>query len=136
VLLQTTKPDGVSMDMTPIIDMVFNLLIFFLVATTFHQTEREMQIALPEARASGPITTALRDIVVNVDAQGRMIVAGRTMSETDLGAMIRQAVTANPAQKVSVRGDRTTAYANIARALDICKGAGVNEPYLETIPVN
>lgn len=136
MLLQTAKPEGVSMDMTPIIDMVFNLLIFFLVATTFHQTEREMQIALPEARASGPITAALREIVVNVDAQGRMIVAGRDMSADDLGAMIRQAVGANPNQKVSVRGDRNTAYANIARALDICKGAGVSEPYLETIPVN
>lgn len=136
MLLQPSKPEGVSMDMTPIIDMVFNLLIFFLVATTFHQTEREMQIALPEARASGPITTALRDIVINVDAQGRMIVTGRAMAPDDLGALIRQAVAANPAQKVSVRGDRTTAYANVALALDICKGAGVSEPYLETIPVN
>ena len=47
---------AVSIDLTPIIDMVFLLLIFFLVATTFHQTEREMQIALPTAAAAGPIS--------------------------------------------------------------------------------
>ena len=45
-----------SIEMTPMIDMVFLLLIFFLVATTFHQTEREMQIALPFASSSGPRT--------------------------------------------------------------------------------
>jgi biopolymer transport protein ExbD len=45
-----------SIELTPVIDMVFLLLIFFLVATTFQQSEREMQIALPEAEAAGPIS--------------------------------------------------------------------------------
>ncbi len=137
MLLKPSGLDGsVPIDMTPIIDTVFNLLIFFLVATTFQQTEREMQIALPQARASGPITAALREIVINVDASGRFIVAGRETRDEDLSALLRDAVASNPEQKVSVRGDRTTPYANVARALDICKGAGVAEPYLETVPLN
>ncbi|MCZ6652343.1 MAG: biopolymer transporter ExbD, partial [Planctomycetota bacterium] len=44
-----------SIEMAPMIDMVFLLLIFFLVATSFHQEEREMQIALPVAQSAGPI---------------------------------------------------------------------------------
>ena len=47
---------GPTIELTPIIDMVFLLLIFFLVATTFHQSEREMQIALPTAASAGPIS--------------------------------------------------------------------------------
>ncbi len=124
---------GVSIDLTPIIDMVFLLLIFFLVATTFHQTEREMQIVLPESRWAGPVSTVLREIIINVDAEGQIIVNGRTIEPSELRSLIEWAVAANPEQKVTVRGDRRTAYANIVRVLDACKGGGVQEPYLDTV---
>ncbi len=122
-----------SIELTPIIDMVFLLLIFFLVATTFHQTEREMQIALPESQSAGPISATLREIIINVDAEGQIFVSGRKMDAEDLRVVVRDAVAANPQQKVTVRGDRHTAYANIVRVLDICKGNGIQEPYLDTL---
>ena len=125
----------VTLEMTPLIDIVFLLLIFFLVATTFQQTEREMQIALPQAAFSGPISTALREIIINVDAEGTIIVSGRTIEPDDLRALIENAMTVNPDQKVTVRGDRNAAYAHIVRVLDICKSGGVQEPYLDTVPV-
>lgn len=115
--------------------MVFLLLIFFLVATTFHQTEREMQIALPEAVSGGPISLSLKELVINVTAEGSIVVAGRTISAEDLQAIVEQAVEANPEQKVTVRGDRSVAYEGIVRVLDICKGAGIQEPYLDTVPI-
>ncbi len=124
---------GISIDMTPMIDMVFLLLTFFLVATTFHQAEREMQIALPEARASVPISAMLREIVINVDREGRIIVSGRTVEPEALRTMIVEAVKENPEQKVTVRGDRAAAYASIVRVLDVCKGGGIQEPYLDTV---
>ena len=125
---------GVTLEMTPLIDMVFLLLIFFLVATTFHQTEREMQIALPNAAFAGPISTALREIVINVDAEGNIIVNGRIVEPPDLRRLIEESVAINADQKVTVRGDRATPYANIVRVLDICKGSGIQEPYLDTVP--
>ncbi|MHC4992644.1 MAG: ExbD/TolR family protein [Planctomycetota bacterium] len=128
-----TESSGASIEMTPIIDMVFLLLIFFLVATTFHQTEREMQVALPQAAFAGPISTSLREIIVNVDKDGNIIVSGRTVSPEDLRVLIEEAVAVNPEQKVTVRGDRRTAYANVVRVLDICKGSGIQEPYLDTV---
>jgi biopolymer transport protein ExbD len=124
---------GAAIELTPIIDMVFLLLIFFLAATTFHQSEREMQIALPAASSAGPISTALREIVINVDENGRIIVSGGVLEPEDLRTLINDAVAANPDQKVTVRGDRTTAYANIVQVLDICKGGGIQEPYLDTL---
>lgn len=134
MLIRPQKFDaGASIDLTPIIDMVFLLLIFFLVATTFQQTEREMKIALPTASAAQPISAALRELVVNVDAEGRIIVSGRTLDAEALGALVREAVAANREQKVTVRGDRNVAYAHIVQVLDICKGAGIQEPYLDTV---
>jgi len=134
VLIQANDTTtGVSIELTPMIDMVFLLLIFFLVATTFHQTEREMQIALPVASSSTPISAMMQELIVNVDADGRMIVGGRKVGPDELQSMVSQAVAVNPEQKVTVRGDRHTAYANIITVLDICKGAGIQEPYLDTV---
>jgi biopolymer transport protein ExbD len=123
-------------DFVPMVDVLFNLLIFFLLATSMAQAEREMSIALPHAASSGPISMAMREIIINVHADGTPEVAGQRLTNDDLGAMIRSAVANNPEQKVSVRGDRTAAYASIAAVLDTCKGAGIQQPYLETIPIN
>src|ERR1051325_2387405 len=46
----------IHIDFVPMVDTLFNLLIFFLLATTLKQAEREMQIALPYAAAAGPIS--------------------------------------------------------------------------------
>jgi biopolymer transport protein ExbD len=121
------------MDMTPMIDTVFNLLIFFLVAGSFQQAEREMRIALPAASASVPISAALREITVNVDQEGQIVVAGRRMQLEELRTLVADSVRQNPEQKVTVRGDRRTAYENVVRVLDICKGGGIQEPYLDTV---
>lgn len=123
----------VSIELTPLVDMVFLLLIFFLVATTFHQTEREMQIALPFASSATPISMSLREIIINVDREGQIILAGRVTEAEDLQRLVGDAVEANPEQKVTLRGDRGTAYVNIVRVLDICKSAGIQEPYLDTV---
>ncbi len=134
MIIQTNEQElTTSIELTPIIDMVFLLLIFFLVATTFHQTEREMQIALPVASSSAPISAILQEFIVNVDADGKIIVAGRTVEAQELRSLVAQAVAVNPEQKVTLRGDRHTAYANIVTVLDICKEAGIEEPYLDTV---
>jgi biopolymer transport protein ExbD len=90
-------------------------------------------VALPFASNSAPISQALREIVVNVDEQGAAHVGGRTISDDELRSMIQNAVSANPDQKVSVRGDRRTAYSNVVHVLDICKAAGIQQPYLDTV---
>lgn len=135
MLLKRSSADiSPNVELTPIIDMVFLLLIFFLVATTFQQTEREMSVALPDSRSAGPLTMSLRELVVNVMADGRMVVSGRDVQADDLRAIIASALKANAEQKVAIRADRAATYESVAQALDIVKGAGVHQPYLDTIP--
>lgn len=122
-----------AIEMTPMIDIVFLLLIFFLVATTFREEEREMQVALPFASSSAPISTMLKEFIVNVIKDGTIIVGGRRIDDAELRTMVRDAVAVNPEQKVTVRGDRGTAYANIIQVLDVCKSEGIQEPYLDTV---
>ena len=136
MLIRDDEPEtSIHIDFVPMADVLFNLLIFFLLATTIAQVEREMAVALPSASAATPISQSLREIVVNVNTDGTIMVGGRAIEPEQLRQDIGEAVKNNPQQKVSIRGDRATAYANVARALDICKSAGISEPFLDTIPM-
>ncbi len=138
MLIRSTSPEsdgGAAIELTPIIDMVFLLLIFFLVATTFQQTEREMQIALPDTESGGPISVSLKEIIVNVTSQGVIIVAGREVSTDALRTIVTEAVDQNPGQKVTVRGDKSATYEAIVREREAIKASGVPEPFLDTVPV-
>ena len=132
MILATESESTASIELTPIIDMVFLLLIFFLVASSFQETEREMQIALPTAMASGPISTSMRELIINVDADGQVVVNGTRLEPEDLAPIIDSALENNPDQKVSVRGDRRASYEAVVRVLDICKTAGITQPFLDT----
>ncbi len=135
MLIRTSQDERAeaTIEITPMIDMVFLLLIFFLVATTFHQEEREMSVALPFAATGAPVSAMLREIIINVDQDGQIIVSGQRITGDALRAMVAQAVETNPEQKVTVRGDRGTVYANVVTVLDICKTAGIQQPYLDTV---
>jgi biopolymer transport protein ExbD len=129
------QESSIHIDFVPMADVLFNLLIFFLLATTIAQVEREINVALPTAGHAAPISQELRELIINVDREGKVTVAGRPTTLPELREQIAAAVRNNPRQKVSIRGDRNTAYANIAAVLDTCKGAGVAEPFLDTIPI-
>ncbi len=122
----------IHIDFVPLADVLFNLLVFFLLATTVAQVELQMNIALPVAKSGAPISSMLRDMVVNVDKQGAIFVNGRQSTPEQLREIVTGAVAANPAQKVTVRGDRAAAYASVVTVLDICKAAGIQQPYLDT----
>ncbi len=131
---QTNEP--ISLELTPMIDMVFLLLIFFLVATTLRQEERELEIVLPAAESAAPVSVALRELVINVNQKGDAIVNGKTMDADAVRMIVAEAVEVNPKQKVTVRGDRRTAYDHIARILDACSAGGIKAPFLDTVPSN
>ena len=133
LIKQSDVEGGIHIDFVPMVDVLFNLVIFFLLATTIAQVEREMNIALPSASSASPITTALREITINVEADGKVVVAGRPIEMPELRGMLADAVKQNPEQKATVRGDRRTPYENVVRVLDACKSGGIQEPYIDTV---
>ena len=64
-----------SLSIAPLIDGVFLLLIFFLVTSRFEKQERELDLELPEASQSVPITETPSEIVVNLGVDGQLVIA-------------------------------------------------------------
>ena len=93
-------------NLTPMIDVVFQLLLFFLVASKFAEDERELNIVLPHASEARPLTTKPEVLFVNVDRQGHYIVDRQLLDAAALEAKLKQASANNPGrQTVEIRAD-------------------------------
>jgi len=115
-----------SLSVTPLIDVVFLLLIFFLVATRFAEEEREIEIELPTASQSLPLTAEPREMFINVDQQGQYFIEGKFRHAEEVEQILRQAVANNPlTQTVVIRADKTTDWQFVLTAFDLCKQAGI-----------
>ena len=124
--------ESVEPNITPMIDMVFLLLIFFLLATKFADIERDVRVSPPSSRNARPVTAVPEEIIINVGADGRFFVAGRERSLGEIENILKVAVTANPHQAVVVRGDRRAILQYAVNVLDLCEKQGIEHTYLTT----
>jgi biopolymer transport protein ExbD len=109
-------------NLTPVIDIVFLLLIFFLVATQFHSEEREIATQLAEVAQASPISIAPREVIVNITAEGEYIVSGEKYSEVQLAAFLHELAVKNPGtQKIQIRPDRRVPFEHPARVMGLCE---------------
>jgi biopolymer transport protein ExbD len=124
-----------ALNLTPLIDVVFLLLIFFLVATRFAQDDRELPVQLPSAASAVPMTMEPNELVVNVDAAGEYMVRGERMSLQRIEGVLTQAVANNPVnQMVIIRGDRNVAFQSIVAVMDLCTKVKVPSYKISTEP--
>ena len=116
------------LDMTPMIDMVFNLLIFFMVVSQFANEERDLKVQLPDGSEAMPLTVKPREIFVNVDKDGRYFVRSQEVSSEQLGELLTQAALNNPSsQSVIIRADKRAAWDFVATAMRLCNQAGIRD---------
>lgn len=118
------------LDLTPMLDVVFNLLIFFMVVSHFVKIdeERDLKVLLPEGSEAMPLTVKPKEIFVNIDKDGRYFLRGRQVTEEELGPILVQAATNNPAsQSVIIRADKRAAWDFVATAMRLCNQAGIRD---------
>lgn len=124
--LKKTPPAAASgIPLTPMIDVVFLLLCFFVTSQIFAQWETQMDITLPTA-ATGEMPQRLPgEVIINIMADGTTIVHGQPMDDARLRAMMDRLVELFPGQPVLVRADKATAYEHVVRVLDACRQADI-----------
>lgn len=125
--LKTTPDEPPTINMIPMIDMMFNLIIFFLVGTEFATLERNITLRVPEVVDKGALTTAPERRVVNVFRDGTITLDEKQVT---LDQLIKR-LTAARAQYndlgVLVRGDGQGVFQRVAEVLNACKQAGIQE---------
>jgi biopolymer transport protein ExbD len=116
------------LDLTPMIDMVFNLLIFFMVVTHFASEERSLKVELPMGSEAMPLTARPKEIFINIDQTGRYYIGARRLTEAEVARYLRQAAVDNPLnQTVVIRADRRVQWDYVATAMRLCNEAGIRD---------
>ena len=110
-----------SLNLTPLIDVVFLLLIFFLVATQFSQDDQQLPIKLPSAQSAVPMTIEPEELVVHIAQDSTMMVRGQGVDLATLEGILRQALADNPVQQtVVLRGDKRVEFQTFFSLVDLC----------------
>ncbi len=117
-----------SLTITPLIDVVFLLLIFFLVASRFSEEERQLDLNLPSVSEAMSVTAPINEIVININAEGQFFIDGSFRQIEQVEQILQRARINNPmSQAVVIRADRQTDWDHVATAMNLCKKVGIEE---------
>jgi biopolymer transport protein ExbD len=132
------KEDSVEVNLTPLIDVVFLLLIFFMVSTTFDR-HAKLKVSLPEA--STKATQQQNDpLVLSIDAKGNYFLNEHQVVNQQLGTL-KQAILKTLSEKnvnikdvsLVLRADANTPHQSVVRAMDAASQLGLTRLSIATV---
>jgi len=131
--LSASKPEEPDVNLTPMIDVVFLLLLFFMVSTSFIR-ESSLKVDLPQATGQAlPEQDLAIDIIINAD--GNFVINEVTLespSLAQLSAHLKQAVGENEDPHIIISADANAEYQNIVTAMDVAQQLGYSRLTLAT----
>jgi len=114
-----------TIQLAPLIDIVFLTLVFFLTVSAYTSMESEIDIMLPTASSAAPIERTQGEIYINVREDGRIVLNNREMSIPELQDVLDRVAELFPGGSVIIRGDRNAALGQAISVLDCCKNADI-----------
>jgi len=124
-------------NMSSLLDVLFILIIFFLVTTTFKQLEDDHLVDLPIDERNQALSNKAGDVVkINIRQSGAYVVMDNPVSEEELESTMKQAVSDRPGVKVLIRADKETKHLYVANVLSICKYVGVKDTHIMVRTLN
>lgn len=124
-LRRHATPQHPGIQLAPLVDVLLLLLIFFLMTWNAARDENELDVKVPKASSAKEKSAPVGDVIVNVKADGNVVVNRRTLSVPELTDLLKGLVQLNADQAVVIRGDETGAYKNVVGVLNVCSQAGV-----------
>jgi len=121
-----------------LIDCIFFLLMYFMVATSFKQPDpvkqdKQLPVVLPAAQASLDLATAApAPLVIGVDRDGELYVDGGKVSTQALHDLLKREAARNPGRPVRIDGDQLARYQDIVHVLDLCQFEGFTKIAMHT----
>lgn len=115
--------------LTSLIDIVFLLLIYFLLTTNF-MVDEGIKIQLPQADASSPQTE--KEITIHIDKNGKVFLENREVPLNQLFQYLKEKIGARKDLPVVIKADRSIILNNAVRVMDVAKAAGAGRLVLAT----
>lgn len=116
-----------TVNLTPMIDVVFLLIIFFMVGTQFTQTETEIPLKLPGVGGLKAMVTAPDRLEVTVNVDGSIVFDGQTLTAQQLVGKLQALRIRYPDLRVALRADGDVKYQSVADVMWAASQAGVSD---------
>lgn len=114
-----------GLSLTSLIDVIFLLLIFFMVTTTLIDPTKKLELKLPEAKAASQETKT--PVTIELDRKGRMTLNGQTTTMANLEGRLKVLARKNTKKTAVVRADKRLDYGKVVRVLGICRASGFTD---------
>lgn len=108
----------------PMIDIIFFLLVFFMMNSLQTVAQKALAVQLPQAKHAAAPTQL--PIVLTLDKDGHITVDNRPVSYDEAAAVMQQHMAENPDAAVVLQADEKTAHGQVVAIMDMLKGAGVH----------
>lgn len=131
--LKTEQLEEPGLNLTPMIDMVFLLIIFFMVGSHFSEQERQFDVKLPTVSVATPLTAPPDELVINVYEDGRLQLAEKPRTREELLSDLQQAVQRYEDQAVVIRGEGEGRYQGVIDVMATCHQAGIKHISVATV---
>ncbi len=132
---EINSQQGADLELAPMIDVVFLLLIFFIVSWQSARFERDMDISVPSAEVAENKDRQAGEIIINVRKDGTVVLNGLSVTNAELLAKLEAVSEAYPDQAVILRGSSEASFQSIINVLDEIKRAGIwNVAFATTKP--
>ncbi len=128
--------DKAEVSMSPLIDCVFLLLIFFLVATMTKKANKDVDIRLPESTSAVKRLATDDQAVIGVDEQGNVYFEGKPASIMVLHDALRTVALINPGRQIRIDADADAPLARVVEVVDICQFNHLADVVLRTYDEN
>ena len=125
--LKTHVDEQPTLNLTPMIDIVFLLIIFFMVGTKFTELERKIALHVPEVADKGALTAAPERKIVNVYRDGAVTLDRKPISLDQLTDELAASRSQYEDLGVLVRGDAQGEFQGVAAVLNACRQAGIRD---------
>jgi biopolymer transport protein ExbD len=109
--------------MAPLIDVVFLLLVFFMLTSSF--VPPSLPLRLPEAAAQESVDPHL--VIVSLDSEGTLSIGDQVVVEADFERVLREAMAGAGTTTVHFRGDRDSGYGDFLELMARARGAGAGQ---------
>jgi len=123
--LKINREEQPTLNLTPMIDVVFLLIIFFMVGTRFIVPERKIALKVPEVSEAAALTPAPQKRVVNVYQDGSITLDRDEVNLKELTNRLSNARSQYQDLGVLIRGDAASSFQHVAEVLNACKQAGI-----------
>jgi len=128
--LRENKRSDFLVDITPLVDVVFLMLIFFMVSTSF-KAASSLKLELPPSQ-SKQILSEQQEVVVSIDADGRLYVQDEPVKDGDLRRRILNVSKGDPNMRVVLRADANARHSRVVYVLDTVRELGMGKVGIAT----